>query len=146
VETVKGEKPQMFISDTTKEIIQVDEVKKFIDRGVRTRLLNPKWIEGMLAHHYHGGQKITQRVEYLIGLASTTNKVDSWIWSEVSKRYIFDEKVRERLVENNRWATVKIVNRLLEANQRGYWKASQEELNRLKKIYLEIEGWVEEKL
>jgi len=96
VETVKGEKPEMLISDTTREVIRTETVDRAIQRGVRTRLLNPKWIDGMLKHDYHGGQKIADRVEYLLGLAATTNRVDNWIWSRVAENYVFNEEMRKK--------------------------------------------------
>lgn len=144
VETVKGEKPEMLISDTTREVIRTETVDRAIQRGVRTRLLNPKWIDGMLKHDYHGGQKIADRVEYLLGLAATTNRVDNWIWSRVAENYVFNEEMRKKLQENNKWALHEIIGRLLEASQRGYWQATQEELNKLRKLYLEVEGELEE--
>ena len=36
-----------------------------------------------------------------------------------------------------------MTERLLEANQRNMWKASEEKLEALKKIYLDIEGDIE---
>ena len=146
VETVKGKKPEMLISDTTKEVIETEFVGKVIDRGMRTRILNPKWIDEMLKHDFHGAQKIADRVEYALGLAATTNAVDNWIWSGVASRYVFDEEMRKRLMKNNRWATHEIVNRLFEANKRGYWQATEEEIEKLKEAYLEIEGWIEERI
>ena len=144
VETVKGEKPEMLISDTTREVIRTETVDRAIKRGVRTRLLNPKWIDGMLKHDYHGGQKIADRVEYMLGLAATTNRVDNWIWSRVAENYVFNEEMRKRLQENNKWALHEIIGRLLEASQRGYWQATQEELDKLRQLYLEVEGELEE--
>ncbi|MCI5197762.1 MAG: magnesium chelatase subunit H, partial [Candidatus Electrothrix sp. AW5] len=67
VEAVKGEAPVMLISDTTKEVIRTETVKESLNRGIRTRLLNPKWIDALLEHDYHGVQKIGDRVENLIG-------------------------------------------------------------------------------
>ncbi|RLF54021.1 MAG: magnesium chelatase subunit H, partial [Thermoplasmata archaeon] len=112
IESVRGKKPEMLIADTTKELIQVEEVKRSIERSIRTRFLNPTWIEGMLKHKFHGGQKISERVEYLLGLAATTGRVDDWVWSGISRRYIFDEKMRDRLKENNPFATSEIIKRL----------------------------------
>ncbi|MEM3594820.1 MAG: cobaltochelatase subunit CobN, partial [Candidatus Jordarchaeaceae archaeon] len=144
VETVSGEKPEMLITDTTKELIRTETVDKAIQRGVRTRLLNPKWIDAMLKHDYHGGKKIADRVEYLLGFAATTNRVDNWIWSKIAEDYLFNEEMRKRLQENNKWALHEMIGRLLEANQRGYWQATQEELDKLRQLFLEIEGEIEE--
>ena len=143
VEMVKGEKPEMVVSDTTKEVIETEFVADAINRGVRTRLLNPKWIDGMLKHDFHGAQHIADRVENLLGLAATTNVVENWVWSGVAQRYVFDEEMWRRLMENNHWAAKEIAERLLETERRGYWQATEEEIGKLKQAYLEIEEWIE---
>ncbi len=146
VETVKGEKAAMLVSDTTKEVIKTEDVGDVIVRGTRTRLLNPKWIDGMLEHDYHGAQQIADRVENTLGLAATTNAVPNWIWSSIAERFAFDEEMRRRLEENNKFAAVEIMERLFEAEKRGYWKATKEEMEKMRRAYLELEGDVEEGL
>jgi cobaltochelatase CobN len=146
VETVKGEKAAMLITDTTKEVIKTEDVGDVIVRGTRTRLLNPKWIDGMLEHDYHGAQQIADRLENTLGLAATTNAVPNWIWSSIAERFVFDEEMRKRLEENNKFAAVEIMERLFEAEKRGYWKATEEELEKMRKAYLEMEGDIEEGL
>lgn len=143
VETVKGEKAAMMISDTTKEVIKTEDVGDVIVRGTRTRLLNPKWIDGMLEHDYHGAQHIADRVENTLGLAATTNAVPNWIWSSIAERFVFDEEMRRRLEENNKFAAVEILEKLLEAEKRGYWEATEEEMEKMRNAYLEMEGDIE---
>lgn len=144
VESVRGKAPVMLITDTTKEIIRTESVKESLNRGIRTRLLNPVWINALLEHAFHGAQKIADRVEYLVGFAATTHAVDNWVWSEVVNRYVRDEEMFRRMTENNRFAMEQIIARLLEANDRGYWQATEEELAILKEKYLELEGAIEE--
>jgi len=146
VETVSGRRAPILISDTTEEIIVTEDVAASIARGTRTRLLNPKWIDGMLEHEYHGAQVISDRIYNALGLAATTGFVDTWVWSSIAERFIFDEEMRRRLIENNAFATAGIIERLLEAEQRGYWEASEEELDKLRDAYLDLEGSIEEKL
>lgn len=146
VEIIKGKKAEIYITDTTGEKVETETVDKSIERGVRTRLLNPKWIDGMLEHKYHGVQKINDRFENVLGLAATTNKVDNWVFSSLHSTYVSDEKMRERLKENNRWAYLSMLERLFESNERGYWNASEEEMEELRKVYFEVEGNIEEKL
>ena len=134
------------ITDTTKEVIKTEDVGDVIVRGTRTRLLNPKWIDGMLEHDYHGAQQIADRLENTLGLAATTNAVPNWIWSSIAERFVFDEKMRIRLEENNKFAAVEIMERLFEAEKRGYWNATEEEMEKMKRAYLEMEGDVEEAL
>jgi cobaltochelatase CobN/magnesium chelatase subunit H len=138
-----GAAPTVLIADTTAERIAVRPVAEAVRRGVVTRLLNPQWIDGLLAHDFHGAQKISDRVEYLIGLDATTRSVGSRAWSDVAQRYIFDEEMRRRLLENNPYAAAEVAQKLGEALERGYWEATEEEERQLKEAYLEIEEWVE---
>jgi cobaltochelatase CobN len=146
VETVRGSRPEMLISDTTREVIRTEPVREAINRGVRTRLLNPVWIEELLRHDFHGAQKISDRVEYLLGFAVTTKAVESWVFSAVTARYVKDEALFQRLAQNNRFAAEALLKRLAEAAQRGYWRATEEELAALRERYLDLEGLIEEKM
>lgn len=144
VETVRGRAPVQLITDTTKERLRTETVREALERGIRTRLLNPRWIEALLAHDVHGAQKISDRVQYLIGFAATTHAVPNWVFSAVAERYLFDPVMRRRMMENNVYATEEITRRLLEAYRRGYWQASDDELNKLREVYLETEGAIED--
>jgi cobaltochelatase CobN len=146
VESVKGQAPVMLITDTTKEILRTETVGESLNRGIRTRLLNPKWIEALLAHDYHGAQKIGDRVENLIGFAATTHAVEPWVWTAVTDRYVRDAQMFARMAANNRFATEEILKRLSEADRRGYWEATEEEKALLRDRFLELEGTIEEKI
>ena len=146
VESVRGKAPEMLITDTTKEVIRTETVGESLNRGVRTRLLNPAWIDELLKHEYHGAQKISDRVEYLVGFAATTHSVENWVWSGVTDRYIRDRKRFEQMTQNNRYAVESIIKRLFEAEQRGYWQATDEEKSLLRNRYLELEGMIEERI
>ncbi|SHJ55826.1 cobaltochelatase CobN subunit [Hathewaya proteolytica DSM 3090] len=146
VEMVKGKKAKMYITDTTGEKIFTESVDKSIARGIRTRVLNPKWIDGMLNHKYHGVQKIADRFENVLGLAATTNSVDQWIYNDMYKCYVEDEELSERLKENNPYAYMDIVEYMVEYNERNYWQASEEQIKKLKEKYLELEDNIEDKM
>lgn len=146
VEKASGKKAEIFISDTTGETAETESVEHSINRGVRTRMLNPKWINGLLEHNYHGVQQMSERFQNVLGLAATTNKVENWVFGSLHETYVEDEKMREKLKENNKWAYHSMLETLLECNQRGYWEATEEELVQLKQAYLEIEGSIEEEV
>jgi cobaltochelatase CobN len=146
VEAARGRPPAMLISDTTKEFIRTESVGEALNRGIRTRLLNPTWIDELLKHDFHGAQKISDRVEYLLGFAATTHAVENWVFSAVTQRYVLDDELFQRLAANNRFAAEAILKRLAEAAQRGYWDASEEEMQALRERYLELEGLIEEKI
>ncbi|MCT4596679.1 MAG: magnesium chelatase subunit H [Vallitalea sp.] len=144
VEMAKGSKAEIYITDTTGEKVETESVEKSINRGIRTRVLNPKWIDGMLEHKYHGVQNIADKFENIMGLAATTNKVEEWIYDDLHSKYIDDEEMRKRLKDNNRWAYFSIVEQMIEYDKRGYWNASDEQKEKLLDIYLELEGDIEE--
>ncbi|MCU0587923.1 MAG: magnesium chelatase subunit H [Syntrophobacteraceae bacterium] len=144
IESFRGSPPVQLITDTTRERVRTETVGEALGRSVRTRLLNPRWIDALLEHEVHGAQKIGDRVEYLIGFAATTHAVGDWVFSAVAQRYLFDERMRNRLRENNPYAAEEMARRLLEARNRGYWNASEEEREKLRDILLEMEGDLEE--
>ena len=65
------------------------------------------------------------------------------MYDRITETYIENMENREWLEEHNPHAVLNISERLLEANQRNMWRASQEKLEILRKIYLNIEGDVE---
>jgi cobaltochelatase CobN len=143
VENAKGKKAKVYISDTTGETVQTDSINSSVARGIRTRVLNPKWIDGMLRHKYHGAQKIADRFENVLGLAATTGGVDEWIYDDLFAAYVEDEKMRRRMTENNPFAYADIIERMMEYYNRNYWKATEEQIEKLKQTFLEIEGDIE---
>jgi len=143
VEMAKGSKAHMLITDTTGERIETDKAETAIARGIRARVLNPKWIDGMLEHKYHGVQKIAERFENLMGLAATTGAVDEWIYDNLYEKYVEDEEICRRMKENNPFAYMKILEQMAEYNARGYWDTSPEALAKIKETYFELEGEAE---
>lgn len=143
VEQASGRRAMLLISDTQQGHARTESVDRAIQRGVRTRLLNPKWLDAMLGHAHHGGQQIASRVENLLGLAATTGAVSKPIFDEVSARLVLDDALRARLQQNNAYALMDVVERLLEAHRRGYWEPDSERIERMERTYLELEGHLE---
>lgn len=49
-----GKKPNSYIADTTTANAQVRSLSETVRLDSRTKMLNPKWYEGMLSHGYEG--------------------------------------------------------------------------------------------
>ena len=142
-EQLSGNKAKVYIADTSRKEINVDSLSKSIKEGAITRSLNPRWIKAMLDHKYHGGQKVAERVENFLGLSATTHEVDEWIWNKSYKQYIENDEIREALIENNHFAMMDIIKNMIQADNRGYWEADEDQIDNLKKLYLDLENWVE---
>lgn len=143
VAMVKGSPVEIHISDSTLEQPVTESAEHSIARGVRTRLINPKWIDALLQHPYHGAQQIAKRVEYVLGLAATTGKVEPWVFDQLHETYVADEERSRQMEENNRWAYHGLVETLLESHQRGYWEPDETQLEMLRQKYLDLEGDLE---
>ncbi|MDF2713614.1 MAG: magnesium chelatase [Paenibacillus sp.] len=144
VELARGKSAEIHITDTTGERVLTESAEHAIARGVRTRLANPKWIDALLEHPYHGTQQVARRFEYVLGLAATTGKVEPWIFDSLHATYVEDRERSRQMADNNRWAYHAMIETLLESNQRGYWQPSAEVLERLRRQYIELEGELEE--
>jgi len=124
----------------------IRDMKDEIERVVRTRLLNPKWIEGKKRHGYKGAGDISKRVDHVYGWSATTKLVEDWVFNEIAERFVIDDQMREWFKENNPWALEEMGRRLIEAAERELWKPDEEMLKKLKESYLDLEGMMEEKL
>ncbi len=143
VEMVKGKKAVMLVTDTTGAVPVTESAEKGVAKGIRTRVLNPKWIDGMLAHKYHGAQKIAERFENVMGLAATTGAVEQWVYNDLCAKYAQDEEMRRRMAENNPYAYMDILEQMEEYSRRGYWNATEEQLEAIRRAYLETENRIE---
>lgn len=126
--------------------VQVREMKEEIERIVRAKLLNPIWIEEMKKHGYRGANEFSRKILHLYGWSATTKLVEDWVFEEIAKKYVLDEEMRRWFEENNVYALEEIARRLIEANDRKLWNAKEDVLKKLREVYGEIEGILEEDL
>lgn len=138
-----GKQPTAYIADTTTANAQVRTLSETVRLDARTKLLNPKWYEGMLSHGYEGVREVSKRLVNTMGWSATAGAVDNWVYEDVNTTFIDDEEMRKRLLNLNPHSFRKIVSTLLEVNGRGYWETSEENLDRLRELYQEVEDRIE---
>jgi len=138
-----GKQPAAFIADTTTANAQVRTLSETVRLDARTKLLNPKWYEGMLSHGYEGVRELSKRLVNTMGWSATAGAVDNWVYEDVNTTFIADEEMQKRLLNLNPHSFRKIVGTLLEVNGRGYWETSEENLERLRQLYQEVEDRIE---
>jgi magnesium chelatase subunit H len=88
----------------------------------------------MLAHGFSGVAEIEHHVTNTFGWSATADAVDDWVYDEVAATYVLDEKMLDRLRSLNPHSAHTLVDRLLEASGRGFWKAEQSVVERLHDI------------
>lgn len=138
-----GKKPKAFIADTTTANAQVRTLSASIRLDTRTKLVNPKWIEGNLKSGYEGAREIAKRLRNTYGFAATSGEVDNFVFQDANDTFIKDQEMQKRLMDMNPNSFRDMVTTFLEASGRGYWEASEDDLDRLRELYSEVEDRIE---
>jgi magnesium chelatase subunit H len=106
-------------------------------------MLNPKWYEGMLKHGYEGVRQIEVHVTNTMGWSATTDQVQPWVYQQLAQTFVLDPEMRDRLATLNPTASVRVANRLLEAQERHYWRPDEKILEALRNAGHELEDRLE---
>lgn len=138
-----GKAPTSYIADTTTANAQVRSLGETIRLDSRTKLLNPKWYEGMLNSGYEGVREVAKRLNFTLGWSATSGAVDNFVYEEANETFINDAEMRKRLMDLNPHSYRRIVGTLLEVHGRGYWETSEENIQQLQDLYQEIEDRIE---
>lgn len=117
-----GAATPVYIGDQTRGEGTVRTLSEQVSLETRTRMLNPKWYEGMLKHGYEGVRQIETHVTNTMGWSATTGQVEPWVYQKLTETYLLDPAMRERLAALNPTASAKLANRLIEAQARQYWQ------------------------
>ena len=70
--------------------------------------------EGMLAHGYEGVRQIEAHLTNTMGWSATTGQVQPWVYQQLTRTFMLDPVMRDRLAQLNPAASAKVANRLLE--------------------------------
>jgi len=92
-----------------------------IGRVVRSRVVNPKWINGVMRHGYKGAFEMAATVDYLFAFAATTGAVKNHHFDLVESAFLEDDSVRDFIADHNAPALREIAQRLQEAIDRNLW-------------------------
>ncbi len=115
-----------------------------VARVVRSRAVNPKWLEGVRRHGYKGAFEMAATVDYLFAFDATTGVVGDHQYALVAEAYLHDDTNRAFLQQHNPLALRSIGERLLEAMQRGLWEAPGDHRERIEDHLLALERRLEE--
>ena len=90
-------------------------------RVVRSRVVNPKWIDGVMRHGYKGAFGMAATLDYLFAFAATTGAVKGHHFDLVHQAFLEDEGTRAFIEDHNAPALREMAERLNEAIERGLW-------------------------
>ncbi len=123
VRHLSGDQPKVYHNDHSRpETPRIRTLEDEIGRVVRARVVNPKWIDGVMRHGYKGAFEMAATVDYMFAFAATAHCVRDHHFDAVFDAYLNDDNVRAFLEEHNPAALKEMANRLIEAEDRGLWK------------------------
>jgi cobaltochelatase CobN len=121
------------------DVPRIRSLKEELGRVVRGRAANPKWIAGVKRHGYKGAFELAATVDYLFAFDATTGLVDDHQYAQLADAYVLDPDTRAFIKQHNPAALRDILERLLEAQQRGLWENPGEYRDALENLLIDSE-------
>ncbi len=144
VKSLRGELPMSvigFSADTSNiKTKTIDEEGRYI---FRSKINNPKWVEGLKQHGFKGAQEISKMAEYVFGWDATSDIIEDWEYKSIADNFLFNKENAEWFRDANPYAMMEVTQRLLEAIYRGMWDADKEMKEKLLNLFEELEGDLE---
>ena len=123
VRVLSGTQPVVYHNDHSRpQSPRIRTLEDEIGRVVRARVVNPKWIAGVMRHGYRGAFEIAATVDYLFAFAATARAVSDHHFDAVYEAYVLDAAVWGFLDRHNPAAARDVARRLVEAQDRGLWR------------------------
>ena len=131
VHHLTGRRPPVWHNDHSRPFApKIRPLEDEIARVVRARVVNPKWLAGVMRHGYKGAFEIAATLDYLFAFAATTGAVRDDQFDMVYAAFIEDDTMRTFLERHNPAALTEMAERFLEARERGLWRARSNSANR----------------
>lgn len=123
ISTLQGRDRPIYHNDHSRpERPVIRTLEDEIGRVVRSRVVNPKWIDGVKRHGYKGAFEIAATVDYLFAFAATTGAVKNHHFDLVEDAFLADDDTRDFIADVNAPALAEIAARLQEAIDRDLWQ------------------------
>jgi cobaltochelatase CobN len=145
VRSIQGENPTVYFGDHSRPAApKIRGLKEEIAKVYRSRVVNPKWIEGVMRHGYKGAFEMAATVDYLFAYDATAHCVEDHMYQGIAEQYLFAPEVQSFIQSKNPWALRDMAERLLEAHQRGLWtEVTPKTLDELRALTHQAEGVIE---
>jgi cobaltochelatase CobN len=140
IQVLSGKVPQVYHGDhSNPEAPKIRTLEEELNRVIRARVLNPKWVKGMQRHGYKGAFEMAATVDYLFAYDATTSLIKDYQYEKITDCYLLDSENKTFLQQNNPQAMKEMSERLLEAMQRGLWQHPEEYQDKVENILLELD-------
>lgn len=137
IRTLDGKSPTVMLTNMIDPTAPNQEtLEKFLGRELKTRYLNPKWVDQMVNEGYAGARFINKMVFNLWGWEATMpESVSDNDWNQIYETYIEDKyklNIKQRFKDSgNLYAYQSMLSRMIETVRKGYWQADEQTLNKM---------------
>ena len=146
VRSISGKAPHSYSGDSTdRKRVKVRTVQEEAKRVFRGECMNPKFIEGMKRHGYKGALDLANTLAHSYQWEAPSKVMEDWMYEKYAEKYALDPAMQEWMKDVNPWALQRMAAILLEAEKRELWQAQPETKEALTRLYMEMEGELEER-
>jgi cobaltochelatase CobN len=141
VRALDGKSPEAYVTNLANpKAPKQESLERAMGREMRSRYLNPEWIQAMMKEGYAGARFVDKVVEHLWGWQVTVPEaVDGAKWNEMVETYVLDRNGLDMKAlfrkANNMHAYQSLVARMLETVRKNYWKPDDKIVETLAREY-----------
>ena len=143
VRSLSGKSPELYISNLRETgRPRTETAAGFLARDLKGRYFHPGWIQQIQKEGYSGTLEVLDTVNNLWGWQATAPEtVRDDQWNELKAIYVDDKYklgLKEWFEANNPHAQAQIIERMMEAARKEYWKADPKDLAELAQRWKEL--------
>jgi len=138
--------PRTWWGSTSRREAAVRDLRDEIDEALCARLASAGWLAERKDEGYQGAVALLHLSETLFAWEATAKVVENRHFEQFTRRVLGDPEMRAWLREVNPHVFEAVARRLVEASQRGLWKADPEDAQLVQDALLEAEGEIEAEL
>ncbi len=143
VRNVTGKDPDAYFSDyRNRNNVRIQEVKEAIGVESRTTIFNPAYIREQLKGGASSAENFSVTVRNIYGWNVMKPKaIDNEMWDKIYQVYVKDEynlNVKQFFEKSNPAALQEITAVMLETARKGYWKATQQQLEDIARLHTQL--------
>ena len=141
VRNIDGKSPQLYISNLRDaNNSRTETIQKFMAKELRNRAFHPRWVKTMQEEGYSGALAMLDNVNNFWGWQVTApESVREDQWQSFFDVYIEDKyelDMDKWMTEANNHTKAQMLERMLEAVRKDYWKADPETLKKMVSEYV----------
>ncbi len=143
IRSIDGESPDVMVTNLSNPSqVGQETLDKMIGREMKSRYLNPKWINEMLDEGYAGARMINKVVANLWGWQVTApDAIDENKWQQMYETYVEDKyqlDIKKKFRDaKNMYAYQTALSRMIEVVRKDYWHPDEKVMETLIKEYQE---------